>query len=246
MPRTHVRRLSATVAAAAAAVTCTAPAARGGLTTRFAVHEGVNAFLAFGSGTTQYAFLDATVLPVHQTITATSGSGRPGDVFATTTSTYDVTDGGNTAAYDFVSQGQLAGSGITGGGSSSVGSGLSDSTATQFVLSAPATFVATLTATGPITTGASARLDAVGGLEPVEVFYLGQRTAAIATGTLAAGVPYTLYDSFQLYNGGQGGPTGNGSGTYAFTLTMTAVPEPTTAGLLAALAAGSLARRRRT
>ena len=193
--------------------------------------------------------LTGATLPAEQTITVA----EPGVLtpLASASAAYAFVDNGSTASFSINCQGNLNAplsevEEYTVGASSFIGPGAVGDTYVTFAQ--PVAYTASISITGMRNATVTLSTVSQGPIGPVtsQAGFLAVGTAgpmqAQMTGVLPAGQPVHVTDSWFLTNGT---PTNSppSSGTYSLLLTFTAVPEPASAGLLAAGAA-LLARRR--
>jgi hypothetical protein len=170
------------------------------------------------------------VVPFEQTASISSGSG------GTITSTYKVTDNGTVAVFGITTAGS-----IVGPDEDLDESGGFNPPYTRFSFSMPVICALSVS----VTAGGSGAIDVEGGPATLQYANLSPGTAINATGLLLPNVPYSFVETYDLGDVGYPAITSL-SGGESFTLTFTAVPEPTSAAmlLLFSFAAHGRARRR--
>jgi hypothetical protein len=178
-------------------------------------------------------YLSGTTLPLSTTLTATQADG------CSSTANYSFTDTGTEATFNVSCTGVLT----AGGQGASEGS--QGPIYTSFVLSGPSSYTATLTSALTAGTESGSYMELSASNSSVVFSRSGDNdTSLSSSGTLSAGVTYTFIESWGMGNT-QFGDVATGHGSHSMTLTLTAVPEPSSVCLLTLAGATFLTCRRK-
>ena len=218
-----------TLIVVAAACAAAPAAARGGL---FASYSYDHSIFAQQSSTalprSMASEVSGSTLPLQQTQTVSV----PG---ATVSATYSIFDNGTTATYHVDCQAQITHLYCN------AGEGQTSPPPDTFVLSEPATYVATFTDTG---SGGTLVQFLTTDVDATDPGFSGSGTMT-STGMFRAGFPVSIVEAWGIANSSPTDPP-TISGIESLSIVFTAVPEPASAGLAAAAAGAALLSRRRS
>jgi len=170
-----------------------------------------------------------TAIPFQTTVSANDATG------AYVTASYSLSDNGSTASIS------ISASGLTTANGNYFEEATGPSNNTLFNLLKTSTYTATIGSSGQT----NSEFDVVDGSSlQFELFTAQSSPTDTISGVMAAG-PINFFDEWGALDYNDAPQPADESGTYSLTLTFTAIPEPSSATLLAISAAVVLCRRRR-
>jgi hypothetical protein len=237
MRRRRFQKATATCGVAGVLLLAVTPKASAGLISSVSYDQILQAQNGFGDDSYVTQNLMGTTLPVSESVTATGTQG------GSITANYNFSANSNIAAFDISCNATLTALGQTDLEDSENDSHLA------FVLSEPAEFTATITSnmsqgtqtTENISLGSSPYVYAYGGFNLVN--YVG--APLTDSGTLFPNVTYFFQEGWGLTSSQRGDTIATGSGSDTVSLTLTAIPEPSSIYHLVILSTGLLTRRKR-